>query len=168
MEQTMRTVDLFITTNLRGSAKGPGRVMYVLRTLKKDGKPYESRPAVAEYDDTSERKLILSAIRDALSYLKYPCMVVAHTECDYIASVLSQGWLTRWQQNGWRTSRDKEVKDACLWSMLLQDMEEDGHVLTAVAEKHEFVDRMRCEMALAKPYKDVFIQMDKNADWQQW
>ena len=163
----MQTVDLFVTTSLRGSAKGTGRVMYILRTTLKSGKVHESTPEVAEYDDTSERKLILSAIRDALTHMNFACIIVLHTECEYITSVLCQGWLTRWQQNGWRTSRDKEVKDACLWSMLLQDLEEDGHVLTAVTEKHEFVDWMRWKMQVAQPYTNVFTKLDEKPDWQQ-
>jgi ribonuclease HI len=167
MEQTMRTVDLFVTTSLRGSAKGPGRVMYVLRTTLKSGKVHESIPEVAEYDDVSERKLILLAARDALTHMNFACMIVLHTECDYITSVLCQGWLARWQQNGWKNSRDKEVKDACLWSMLLQDLEEDGHVLTAVTEKHEFVDWMRWKMQVAQPYKNMFAKLDEKPDWQQ-
>lgn len=167
MQEQMKTVDLFVTTSLRGSAKGTGRVMYSLRTTLKSGKVHESIPEVAEYDDTSERKLILLAARDALTHMNFACMIVLHTECDYITSVLCQGWLTHWQQSGWKNSRGKEVKDACLWSMLLQDVEEDGHVFTAVTEKHEFVDWMRWKMQVAQPYKNMFAKLDEKPDWQQ-
>ncbi len=116
---------------------------------------------MAEYDETTERKLILYAVRDALNRLKYSCSVTVHTECEYIASVLMQGWLDRWQRNGWKSSRGREVKDAVLWSMLLQDLEETGHVLTAVAEKHEYSEWMRWNMQIAQTYKETFCRMEK-------
>lgn len=43
MENEMKVVDIFIGTTLRGSAKGSGRVMYIMRTKKKNGSDYEAR-----------------------------------------------------------------------------------------------------------------------------
>ncbi len=135
--------------------------MYLLRTELSGGKKYESEPEVAAYEDATERTLVLYAVRDALSRMKYACQITVHTECEYFASVLSQGWLSRWQSNGWRNSRGKEVKDACLWSLLMQDLEEDGHILDAVAEKHEFVEWMRWKMQIATPYTGHFSKADE-------
>lgn len=157
----LKTVEIFVTTDLRGRAKGAGRVMYILRTGLADGRSYESEPEAAEYEEATERTLVLYAVRDALSRMKYACQITVHTECEYFASVLSQGWLSRWQMNGWKNSRGKEVKDAELWEMLLQDLEEDGHILDAVAGKHEFVEWMRWNMQLATPYTGHFSKISE-------
>ena len=54
MENELKVVDIFIGTTLRGSAKGSGRVMYIMRTTRKNGSDYEAAPQIAEYDDTTE------------------------------------------------------------------------------------------------------------------
>ena len=81
MENELKVVDIFIGTTLRGSAKGSGRVMYIMRTTRKNGSDYEAAPQIAEYDDTTESESVLRAIRDALQRLHYACTVVIHTEC---------------------------------------------------------------------------------------
>lgn len=84
MENEMKVVDIFIGTTLRGSAKGSGRVMYIMRTKKKNGSDYEAAPQIAEYDDITESASVLYAIRDALQRLNYACTVVIHTECSNV------------------------------------------------------------------------------------
>lgn len=158
----MREVGLYIGTTLRGSAKGPGRVMFLLKTKRKTGQDYESTPEVGEFADTTERRLVLLGILEALKRLNYACTVTVHTECDYIQSVLSQSWLDKWQQSGWQNSRGKPVKDADLWKQLLKELEESGHILTAVAEKHEYSDWMRWKMSLTGAYKDTFSKVQKS------
>ena len=78
MENELKVVDIFIGTTLRGSAKGSGRVMYIMRTKRKNGSDYEAAPQIAEYDDTTESASVLYAIRDALQRLNYACTVVIH------------------------------------------------------------------------------------------
>lgn len=86
MENELKVVDIFIGTTLRGSAKGSGRVMYIMRTTRKNGSDYEAAPQIAEYDDTTESESVLRAIRDALQRLHYACTVVIHTECSNVAA----------------------------------------------------------------------------------
>ena len=90
-KEEMREVGLYIGTTLRGSAKGTGRVMFLLKTKRKTGQDYESSPEVGEFADTTERRLVLLGILEALKRLNYACTVTIHTECDYIQSVLSRG-----------------------------------------------------------------------------
>ena len=33
----------------------------------------------------------------------------------YVINAITQGWLTKWQGNGWRTSKDEMVKNYDLW-----------------------------------------------------
>ena len=137
--------------------------MYLMKTPLKNGQDYESTPRFAEYGDATERSLVLYAVRDALERFKYACNVTVHTECSYIESVLSQGWLEKWQCNGWKTRKGGDIKDAVLWSMVLVQLEEGGHILTAKAERHEYADWMRFNMQLAPAYEDTFCDFPKQA-----
>ena len=158
----MQTVEIFIGTSLRGPAKGVGRVMYLMRTKLKSGADKESAPEIAEYDNATESRLVLYAIRDAIGRLKYACKVVIHTECEYVAAAIEQHWPEAWQENAWKSSKGKEVKDAVLWSMILQDLEESGHELTAERGKHEWSQWMQWNMPITKAYKDTFYKVEKD------
>ena len=49
-----------------------------------------------------------------------------------------------------------------MWQQLLKELEESGHILTAVAEKHEYGDWMRWKMSLIGAYKDTFSKVQKS------
>lgn len=110
MENELKVVDIFIGTTLRGSAKGSGRVMYIMRTKRKNGSDYEAAPQIAEYDDTTESASVLYAIRDALQRLNYACTVVIHTECSNVAAAIQQHWPQHWQRNNWKSAKGNPVK----------------------------------------------------------
>ena len=155
-------VGIFIGTTLRGSAKGSGRAMYIMRTKRKNGSDYEAAPQIVEYDNTTESESVLRAIRDALQRLHYACTVVIHTECSYVASAITQHWPEKWQRNGWKSAKGNPVKNAVLWEMLLQDVEDGGHILLAEGEKHEYAEWMRFNMPLKRALKDIFTEVPKN------
>ena len=157
----MQTVDVYIGTSLRGRASGPGRVMYIMRVKLKSGNVHESDPEAAEYDDATESSLVLYAIRDAIARMNYACRIVIHTECNYVAAALNQHWPEEWRRNGWRNAKEKEIKNAVLWSMLLEDLEESGHLMEAESGKHEWSEWMQWKLPFTAPLKNVFKKLAK-------
>lgn len=132
-----------------------------MKTVKKSGKPHESDPEIAEFDEATESSLTLYAIRDALTHMNYACRLVVHTECNSVAAAINQHWPQAWQENSWRNSKEKEVKNADLWSMILEDLEEMGHTLEAEKEKHEWSDWMRWNLPLKHALKGIFTKVPK-------
>lgn len=112
--ENLKVVDIFIGTTLRGSAKGSGRAMYIMRTKRKNGSDYEAAPQIVEYDNTTESESVLRAIRDALQRLHYACTVVIHTECSNVAAAITQHWPEKWQRDGWKSAKGNPVKNAVL------------------------------------------------------
>lgn len=127
-----------------------------MRTQKKSGADYESKPSVAESDEATEGRLVLLAIRDALQRLQYACSVIIHTESTYIANAVNSHWLESWERNGWKNAKDKEVQDSILWSQIYQILEETGHELSVEQGSHEFSQWMRFQMQIVDAYKDIF------------
>lgn len=73
----------------------------------------------AEANTTNNRMELLAAIR-ALEALKRPCRVQLHTDSGYLQNAFTQGWLTNWQRNGWKTKGGKgKVLNQDLWQELL-------------------------------------------------
>lgn len=67
---------------------------------------------------TNNRMELLAAIR-GLEALNKPCRVLLHTDSIYVRDGITR-WIYKWQQNGWRTSDRKPVKNAELWQELVE------------------------------------------------
>ena len=68
---------------------------------------------------TNNRMEMLAAI-EALQALKEPCRIALHTDSAYLQKAFTEGWLTRWQRNGWKTASKKPVENQDLWQQLLR------------------------------------------------
>ncbi|MEX0782529.1 MAG: ribonuclease HI [Dehalococcoidia bacterium] len=73
----------------------------------------------AEPATTNNRMELTAAIR-ALQALKRPCDVVIHTDSTYVKNAFTNGWLRKWQSNGWRTRERTPVLNEDLWRIILE------------------------------------------------
>lgn len=66
---------------------------------------------------TTNNRMEIMAVIQALSVLKRSSKVIIHTDSQYVKNAMT-AWLTSWKQNGWRTSSRKPVKNSDLWQQL--------------------------------------------------
>ncbi|AEB11661.1 ribonuclease HI [Marinithermus hydrothermalis] len=71
---------------------------------------------------TTNNRMELRAALEALRALKRPCVVVVYTDSQYLQKAFAEGWLERWQRNGWRTRAGAPVKNQDLWRALLEEI----------------------------------------------
>ncbi len=69
---------------------------------------------------TTNNRMELTAAVRALEALQEPCQVTLVTDSQYLKRAFSDGWLTTWQRNGWKTADKKSVKNQDLWLLLLE------------------------------------------------
>lgn len=69
---------------------------------------------------TTNNRMELQGPIHALQALKEPCMVTLCTDSAYVCNAFTQGWLKKWQSNGWLTSQKKPVENRDLWLILLE------------------------------------------------
>ncbi|MFC3866358.1 ribonuclease HI [Alcaligenes aquatilis] len=69
--------------------------------------------------DTTNNRMELRAVIEALKVLKRPCQVRVHTDSQYVQKGMNE-WLPGWKARGWRTADKKPVKNADLWQELEQ------------------------------------------------
>lgn len=77
--------------------------------------------------DTTNNRMELQAVIEALSHLNRSCRVQLHTDSQYVQKGMTE-WLVGWKQRGWRTANKRPVKNADLWQKL--DILSSQHELT--------------------------------------
>jgi ribonuclease HI len=66
---------------------------------------------------TTNNRMELLAVIQALKALKRRCTVVVHTDSQYVQKGMTE-WLPGWKRRGWLTADKKPVKNADLWQEL--------------------------------------------------
>jgi ribonuclease HI len=68
---------------------------------------------------TTNNRMELMAVIQALETLKRPCDVVLYTDSVYVMKGMTE-WLAQWKRRNWRTADRKPVKNVELWQRLEQ------------------------------------------------
>jgi len=67
--------------------------------------------------ETTNNRMELTAVIEALASLKRRCKVRLHTDSQYVHNGISI-WIHDWKKRGWRTADKKPVKNVDLWQRL--------------------------------------------------
>jgi ribonuclease HI len=67
--------------------------------------------------DTTNNRMELQAVIEALGALTKPCQVRVHTDSQYVQKGMTE-WIAGWKRKNWRTSAGAAVKNADLWQTL--------------------------------------------------
>ena len=70
--------------------------------------------------DTTNNRMELTAVIQALSLLKEPCVVDLWSDSKYVIDGLEKGWARGWQRRGWVKSDKKPALNPDLWGRLLE------------------------------------------------
>jgi ribonuclease HI len=70
------------------------------------------------YDpDTTNNRMELIAVIEALRALSRSCHIELNTDSKYVMQGINE-WLGNWKRNGWKTAAKKPVKNIDLWQQL--------------------------------------------------
>lgn len=90
---------------------GPGGWGAVLEFDGKEREIYGGERA------TTNNRMELTAVIEALCALKRPCHVILHTDSQYVQKGITE-WIDGWKARGWRTAAKAPVKNVDLWKKL--------------------------------------------------
>ena len=76
--------------------------------------------------DTTNNRMELTAVIEALNALKGKQRVVLHSDSKYVLEGISR-WIDGWKNRGWKTAAKKPVKNQDLWQAL--DRARERHVI---------------------------------------
>ena len=77
---------------------------------------------------TTNNRMELMAVIQALAALKRPCAVTLHLDSQYVLKGITE-WLPGWKAKGWRTAGKTPVKNAELWQRLDALAHGAGHAI---------------------------------------
>jgi ribonuclease HI len=67
--------------------------------------------------NTTNNRMELTAVIEALASLKRSCEVAIYTDSQYVRHGITD-WISGWKQRGWKTADRKPVKNIDLWQRL--------------------------------------------------
>ena len=97
---------------------GPGGWGAILLYQKKDGSMHKMELS-GHAEETTNNRMEMTAVIEALNVLKYPCEVELTSDSKYVIDSLEKGWAKGWRARGWRRSDKKEALNPDLWAVLL-------------------------------------------------
>lgn len=105
---------------------------------------------------TTNNRMELCAVLNALSVLKEPCDVVLTSDSKYVIDSVSKGWVYSWQKKGWKKSDGKPALNVDLWERLLPLLETHNVTFVWIKGHAGHPENERCD-ALAVKEREKFV-----------
>ena len=118
----MKQVVIYTDGACKGNP-GPGGWGALLRSA--DGTEKEMFGGELE---TTNNRMEMTAVIEALGILKRPCDVVLHVDSQYVLKGITE-WLQGWKAKGWKTASKQPVKNVDLWQRLDHLVSQAGHTI---------------------------------------
>lgn len=106
----MKKIEIYTDGACRGNP-GPGGwgVLLIYEGIKKT--------LYGGAQDTTNNRMEMQAVIEALKALKSDCEVSLYTDSKYVMDGINK-WLPGWKKRNWQTSNKKPVKNKDLWEIL--------------------------------------------------
>jgi ribonuclease HI len=78
--------------------------------------------------ETTNNRMEMTAVIEALKALKRPCKVTLHLDSKYVLQGITE-WLPGWKAKGWKTAAKQPVKNVDLWQQLDALVHTAGHAI---------------------------------------
>lgn len=120
MVETLNQVVIYTDGACKGNP-GPGGWGVLLKSP--DG---TSKELFGGERETTNNRMEMMAVIQALAVLKRPCTVTLHLDSQYVLKGITE-WLAGWKAKGWKTASKQEVKNVDLWQQLDKLVSQAGH-----------------------------------------
>uniref|UniRef100_UPI00402A1C11 ribonuclease HI n=1 Tax=Eubacterium sp. TaxID=142586 RepID=UPI00402A1C11 len=105
--------------------------------------------------DTTNNRMELTAVIEALDALNQACNVVLTTDSKYVCDAINKGWVYSWKKNGWKKSDKKPALNVDLWEKLLPLLEKHNVEFVWVKGHNGHPYNERCDTLAVSEYKNL-------------
>jgi len=117
----MNHVEIYTDGACKGNP-GPGGWGVLLRSGATQKELYGGESS------TTNNRMELMAVIQALEALKRPCAVTLYLDSQYVLKGITE-WMPGWKAKGWKTASKQPVKNQELWQRLDELVAKSGHVV---------------------------------------
>jgi ribonuclease HI len=115
----MNTIDIYTDGACKGNP-GPGGWGVLLKSGDTE------RELFGGELDTTNNRMEMTAVIEALLALKRPCKVRLYLDSEYVRKGITE-WIHGWKARGWKTAAKQPVKNVDLWQKLDAAVAFGGH-----------------------------------------
>lgn len=144
----MKHVDIYTDGACSGNP-GPGGYAAILRYGLAEKVLTGSDPS------TTNNRMELSAVIEALSILKEPCEVTLTSDSKYVIDAIQKGWALSWKENGWRKKDKKPAQNVDLWESLLPLLEVHKVTFVWIKGHDGHPENERCDKLAVEQYQNL-------------
>ncbi len=105
--------------------------------------------------DTTNNRMELLAVINGLKCLKFACEVQVYSDSQYVVDAFNKGWITSWQERGWKTAGKDPVKNVDLWEELLSLTKTHEVEFIKVKGHADNENNNRCDKIAREEYKKL-------------
>ena len=116
----MKRITIYTDGSCSGNP-GPGGWAALLLYEPEPGRAVEREVWGSEAHTTNNR-MELTAVVEALAALNEPCVAHVHADSAYVVNAITARWIDAWRKRGWTTADKKPVKNQDLWEQLLAQL----------------------------------------------
>lgn len=104
---------------------------------------------------TTNNRMELTAVIEALSALKDPCEVTLTTDSKYVCDAINKGWVFSWKNNNWKKADKKPALNVDLWEKLLSLLEKHKVEFVWVKGHNGHKYNERCDALAVSYYQNL-------------
>lgn len=149
----MKEVTIYTDGACRGNGKensvGAFGIVFMYNGVQKEIKQ--------AFENTTNNIMELTAVIQALSMLKEPCIANIYSDSAYVVNAINSKWIDGWQKNGWKNSSKEPVKNKELWMKLIELMNYHKVRFNKVKGHSDNVYNNRCD-ELANEAMDELLE----------
>lgn len=102
-------------------ANNPGKGGYGIVLMYEDKNHTMHQKKISKgFEMTTNNRMELLAVIDALNYLKKPCKIKLYSDSKYVIDAINQKWLDGWVEKNWKLNTKNPVKNIDLWKRFLE------------------------------------------------
>lgn len=125
----MQKATIYIETTIKGPSVRNGAYAAEIEYIRRNGEP-ETREVLGEEENTTYNRTTLLAIVTALKRFNRPCEIEIVTSNNFVKNTIECGNLLKWQENGWKNSKEEDIKNKELWQEFAQEMKKHKIAVT--------------------------------------
>ena len=105
--------------------------------------------------ETTNNRMELTAVIEALKALKRPCNVTLYSDSKYVIDSINKDWVYKWEANNWIKSDRKPALNTDLWKELLALLEVHRVKFVWVKGHNGNEYNERCDELAVKAIKEI-------------